>query len=71
MTVGELKRKMARCKDETLVVLLIHSDDGEYLKALSTQADLVRDCMPDGEGGENIHTVGSMLLIEAHLEAIA
>ncbi len=66
MTVGELKRKLSyQTNDDRPVVIQVTG--GEYFKAYATQAQSVNDCLPDGEGGDDIHNPGVSFTIEAEI----
>lgn len=67
MTVGELRKKLEKMGADHPIVLLVQGD-GEYWKAYASSASLVHDCLPDGVGGDDIHSAGFIVSIEAELE---
>jgi hypothetical protein len=65
MTVGQLRDKLALCKDEDRAVVLQISGADEYSKAYATSAQTVHDHLPDGDGGDDIHNTDFVFVIEA------
>ena len=46
------------------VVVQFAGSEG-YMKATATSVQFIHDYMPDGEGGDDIHNPGFIMLIEA------
>jgi hypothetical protein len=66
MTIEHLRKKIENMRAEVPVVVLIVGE-GEWLKAYVARAALVHDNLPDGEGGDDLQSTGTILLLEAEI----